>query len=81
MYLTGGFWSDYTEDKRSGYRDFCYMVIPKERVRPPIVSDGDWENVYQEIGRLGYRFRDAGHCDKYIIISPNKPIEPNDMKK
>jgi len=79
MYMTGGYWSSWPEDERSGYRDHCYRLSPAGKGK--VIMENDWLNVYKKLGEMGYRFRDAGHCADYMVISLNKPIAPKDMKR
>ena len=68
MWKTDGFW-----DGASDSREYCYRIVPLRISSGEIVSDG-FEIVYQALGKIGYKFRDAGHNAKKVIISLNKPI-------
>ncbi len=77
MYQTGGFWAD-SDIKR----EHCYKVIPKEIAQAPreMILHG-FDRVYHALGELGYRFMDAGHNAKYVIISLSKKISPKHLKQ
>jgi len=77
MYKTNEFWAD-----DSWKREHCYLIVPKsiaQNVRQMTLHAFDV--VYQALGNLGYRFRDAGHNHEKVVISLNKPISPNHLKK
>jgi hypothetical protein len=40
-----------------------------------------FERVYRALGELGYRFRDAGHDHKCVIISLSSPISQKHLKQ
>ena len=70
MYLTGGFWSDDGEK-----REFCYRIVPRaiaHDVRQMTLHS--FELVYEALGKLGYRFRDAGHNHEKVVVSLNRQI-------
>ena len=76
MYQKEGFW-----DGDSSKREYCYRVIPKDVAQAPgKMTLHGFDIVYQALGELGYKFRDAGHNDMYVIVSLNKPIDPNHLK-
>lgn len=68
----GGYWAD-----DGGDRNHCYKIIPKDIAskRREMTLHG-FDRVYCVLGALGYRFRDAGHNDQYVIVSLNKNILP-----
>jgi len=75
MYRTGGFWAD-----DSSRREHCYKVVPKsiaQDVRQMTLHAFDL--VYETFGKLGYRFRDAGHNHEKVVISLDKPISPKHL--
>ena len=79
MYQTGGFWDDGNDSSK---REHCYKVIPIEiaQDRREMTLHG-FDRVYQTIGKLGYKFRDAGHNVKFVLISLNKKINPKHLKQ
>ncbi len=80
MYLTGGFWSDDSSE-----REHCYSVVPLELINEArhdvrqMILRG-FELVYQALGMLGYRFRDAGHDSDHVVVSLDKPISPKHLR-
>lgn len=77
MWKTGEFW-----DNHSSKREYCFKIIPKkiaEDVRQMTLYA--FELVYQALGGLGYKFRDAGHNSEYVIISLNKAISKKHLKQ
>ena len=77
MYQTGGFWAD-----SSGRREHCYKVIPKDIIPgKKKITTHEFDRVYQSLGKLGYRFRDAGHSFDYAIISLDREIRPKHLKR
>ena len=77
MYQTEGFWTD-----DSNQREHCYEVIPKDIAQDPReMTLHGFDRVYQALGELGYRFRDAGHNAKHVIISLNKKIIQKHLKQ
>ena len=73
----GGFWID-----DSSQRQHCYKVIPDDMAtdRRAMTLHG-FDTVYQAFGELGYRFRDAGHNDQYVIVSLNKPLTQGHLRQ
>lgn len=77
MWLTGGFWDD-----ESSRREYCYKIIPRA-----IANDARemtvraFDIVYKTLGKLGYRFRDAGNNHEKVVISLNKSISPKHLKQ
>ncbi len=63
-------------------REHCYWVVPLK-----ILGDAremtvhGFELVYLALGKLGYRFRDAGHDHLKVIISLDKPVSSGDLEK
>ncbi len=78
MYPRGAFWAEDYSSKR----EHCYKVVPRD-----IAQDAGqmtlhgFDRVYQALGELEYRFRDAGHNAEYVIISLNKKISPKHLKQ
>ena len=76
FFKTGGYWAEELEP-----REHCYKAVPFEEYKPKFVSNVDWEELYNRLGELGYRFQDAGHCSEYILISLNRVLEWEDRMK
>jgi hypothetical protein len=76
MYAQGGFWDD-----RSMEREHCFRVTPLEISGTDRMVREGFNVIYQALGILGYRFRDAGHNSKYAVVSLNKPISPRHIKE
>lgn len=77
MYPTGGFWADDGSE-----REHCYKIAPRsiaQDVRQMRLHAFDL--VYEALGKLGYRFRDAGHNHEKVVISLNKPINPKHLRR
>ena len=77
MYKTGGFWAD-----DSSKREHCYKIIPRsiaQDVRQMTLHAFDL--VYEALGNMGYKFRDAGHNHEKVVVSLNKPMSPKHLKR
>ena len=77
MYHTGGYWA-----KGDGERTYCYRIIPLDIAQDPAqMTLKGFDIVYQALGALWYRFRDAGHNSEYVLVSLNKPLSPAHLRK
>src|SRR3989344_186836 len=75
MIKTGGFWDDTMSP-----RDNCYSVVPRNLAAGQMIVHG-FEKVYQALGNLGYRFRDAGHDSRHVVVSLDRKIDPKHLEQ
>jgi hypothetical protein len=62
-------------------REYCYSIIPIKDKKPENVTAEVWKKIFFMVGELGYLFRDAGHDIQHAVISLNKAITQEDLKK
>lgn len=62
-------------------REHCYRIIPKDIADDPqeMILHG-FDRVYQAFGKVGYKFRDAGHNHQFVVVSLNRKISKTDLK-
>ncbi len=76
MYQIGEFWAEENSPRKN-----CYKVIPQTIARDiKEMTMNGFNLVYEALGKLGYKFRDAGHDSKEVIVSLNKPISKEHLK-
>ncbi|MDO8661555.1 MAG: hypothetical protein Q7K43_06710 [Candidatus Woesearchaeota archaeon] len=65
----------------NGAREHCYKVIPKELANDArAMTLNCFDIIYAVLTKLNYKFRDAGNCAEYAIISLNKKISKKHLK-
>ncbi len=77
MYLTGGFWDD-----ESSRREHCYKIIPRSIAQDRReMTVHAFDIIYEALGKLGYRFRDAGHNHEKVVVSLSRRITPKHLQQ
>ena len=62
------YWADEWEP-----RDHCFRLT---RSLGPAIDSRDWDIVWGTLGNMGYRFRDAGYCSDYMVLSLDRELGP-----
>ena len=59
-------------------RDHCYRLT--RRQDSPTISAEEWLDLRMKLGKVGYRFRDSGHCDTYGVISLDRELSARQVR-
>ena len=78
LFRTGGFWDKGIDSKR----EHCYRIIPLSISRDAReMTLHAFDLVYQSLGKLGYRFKDAGHNHENVVVSLDKQISKRHLRQ